>query len=70
MLCLLDNLEAQKHFLFQQAMEKYTTRLFFYAPGETDVLAPVDAGYGKDIKFGVGQQMHKWLDIAANLELW
>ena len=45
-----DNLEAQTCALFKEAIEKFKTSLFFYPPNETDVLAPLDAGFGKDVK--------------------
>jgi hypothetical protein len=65
-----DNLDAQTYAGFIEAMEARRTSLFFYPAGETDVLAPLDAGFGKDVKHGVGVEMDAWLDHDENLERW
>ena len=32
--------------------------------------SPVDAGYGKDVKFEVGNQMSRWLDVDEKKSRW
>mmetsp|Transcript_2977 Transcript_2977/g.5996 ORF Transcript_2977/g.5996 Transcript_2977/m.5996 type:complete len:325 (-) Transcript_2977:248-1222(-) len=67
---LFDNLDAQTHSGFKAELNALNSESFFYPGGETDELAPVDAGYGKDVKHGVGVEMDKWLEEEGNLEKW
>ena len=44
---LLDNLDAQKNEeAFLAPLREHGSEGFFYPGGETDAVAPVDAGYG------------------------
>lgn len=69
-MCLFDNLDAQTHAEFTAELKALKTTSFFYPGGETDELAPVDAGYGKDVKHGVGLEMDSWLEGEGNLAKW
>ena len=68
---LFGNLDGQTHEAHTTALKVETnSRPYFYPFGETDNLAPPDAGYGKDAKFETGVELGKWLDDAGNLEKW
>ncbi len=54
---LMDILDAQTHPAFNGALYDLGTRDFFYPGGEIDELAPVDAGYGADVKHETGKQL-------------
>ena len=68
---LFDRLEGQITDEFQAYMRDETaSHPFYYPGGETDNLAPPDAGYGKDVKHETGREMDEWLDVEDNLERW
>jgi len=67
---LLDNLDAQTYGPNTKKLRDMGTGSFLYPGGETNELAPVDAGYGKDVKHEVGIELHNWLDSDENLLKW
>jgi hypothetical protein len=70
-LMLLDNLDAQKNEeAFIGPLRAQGSEGFFYPGGETDALAPVDAGYGNDVKLEYGVEMDKWVSAPGNVERW
>ena len=66
----LDNLSSQTHHHFRAACKNLNQTLMFYPPGETDNLAPVDAGLGKDVKVEMNRCRDSWLEDGENLEQW
>ena len=68
---LLDNLDAQKNEeAFLAPLREHGSEGFFYPGGETDAVAPVDAGYGNDVKLEVGTELDSWLSEPGNIERW
>ena len=66
----LDNLSSQTHHRFRAACKNLNQTLMFYPPGETDNLAPVGAGLGKDVKVEMNRCRDSWLEEGENLEQW
>ena len=70
-LMLLDNLDAQKNEeAFIGPLRAIGSEGYFYPGGETDALAPVDAGYGCDVKLEYGVELDSWLSELGNIEKW
>ena len=67
----LDNLDAQIQYGFYKAVKDDWNAVCEHPPGgDTDGLQAVDDGYGKDIKFEMGQAQDHWLDVGDNIEKW
>lgn len=70
-LMLLDNLDAQKNEeAFVAPLRAVGSEGYFYPGGETDALAPVDAGYGNDVKLEYGTEMDAWVSAPGNIDKW
>ena len=66
-----DNLDAQIQLKFYQEVQQHWRANCTHPPGgSTDGLQAVDDGYGKDVKWEMGEQQEAWLDIADNVEKW
>ena len=67
----LDNLSSQTSEGFRHYWKNdLNSTLMFYPPGETDNLAPIDAGLGKDIKMEMYKCRDEWMEKTENLEQW
>jgi hypothetical protein len=70
-LLLCDNLKAHAAEPFLSAARRdCNTLVWFYSANCTDVLQPVDAGYGRDVKREIGVRCAKWLEDDENLQQW
>ena len=44
--------------------------LIFFPPGMTEIVQPIDAGYGRSLRAGIGRELDLWLMDAENLLKW
>ena len=58
----MDNLGAHQAVMIRELFKKCGTRVFFYPPGETDNLQPVDGGFAKNIKVKISRSMEMYFD--------
>ena len=47
-------------------LKEFNTILWLLPAGCTDEVQPIDAGYGRRLKFAVGQQLDMWLEHEKN----
>jgi len=67
----VDGLDGQTTPEFMKfCKDKCNVLVWVYPGGLTDMLQPVDAGYGRDVKREMGRLMLEWLDNDDNLEKW
>lgn len=69
-LLLCDNLNSQIAAEFKEACKKERIVNWEYPANTTELLQPVDAGLGRDLKREIGEQMATWLEDEENLEVW
>jgi hypothetical protein len=69
-LLFADNLDGQLFAGFKTACKANNVLVWYLLANCTDVLQPVDAGYGRDVKREVAAQMNLWLEDDGNLESW
>ena len=64
----MDNLTAHQVEMVRELLKKCGTRVFFYPPGETDNLQPVDAGAAKMIKVHIAAATEAHLNDNPEIE--
>lgn len=66
-----DNVGFQQDKQFHEVCRKKINAVVYMLPeNHTDKVQPIDAGCGKLIKTKIGEEMERWLEEDANLELW
>ena len=66
----VDDLHGLPRRSSKSLMHQFNTSLSRLPAGCTDELQPIDAGYGRIFKVGVGNALHKWVRNADHVELW
>jgi len=65
-----DNLDAQVHTGFLDALREKSVCRHLLVAGETEMLQPIDAGIGSVLKTVIGDVQDEWLDEPGNLDAW
>ena len=69
-LLFCDNLKAHLDDEVKQIFGEGQVLLCFFPPAMTEVIQPIDAGYGRSLRSAIGRYLDEWLMGATNMERW
>jgi len=69
-LLFCDNLKAHLDAEVKRIFGEGRVLLCYFPPAMTEVIQPIDAGYGRSLRSAIGQYLDEWLMSATNMERW